>query len=251
MGGLRRANILVLALGLAVGARARAQNLPSLTQLIPSELLNPPPPAPPPAAARPAPAPAAARPPPARVIPVIAQAPPPLYPSAPPAPPPPPPYAPPAAPPSSPSPAQAPPPTVLLPPEPTESAQGAAPSDAEPVKPAPAAPRARRSAAIIQALDKITAETLRFEAQIEQPVRYKDLVITVHACQDGGTQGQRGAAANLQIESQPRPVAGRQTPPTRELFHGWMFASAPGVHPFEHPVYDAWLIACKADSPPA
>jgi hypothetical protein len=30
------------------------------------------------------------------------------------------------------------------------------------------------------------------------------------------------------------------------LFKGWMFAAAPGLHPFEHPVYDAWLLACKA-----
>jgi hypothetical protein len=39
--------------------------------------------------------------------------------------------------------------------------------------------------------------------------------------------------------------------PARQLYRGWMFANAPGLHPFEHPVYDAWLIACKAASPSA
>jgi hypothetical protein len=35
------------------------------------------------------------------------------------------------------------------------------------------------------------------------------------------------------------------------VFHGWMFATSPALHPFQHPVYDAWLIACMAAAPPA
>ena len=38
--------------------------------------------------------------------------------------------------------------------------------------------------------------------------------------------------------------------PAKEIYKGWMFAnSAPGLHPFEHPVYDAWLEACTAAAP--
>jgi hypothetical protein len=109
-------------------------------------------------------------------------------------------------------------------------------------------------AAIIQALDKSTAETLRFLAPVGQPIRYKDLVFVVHVCEDTAPElGQRGAAAHLEIQSQPRPIPGRVTPPSRQLFRGWMFANAPGLHPFEHPVYDAWLIGCRgvAPEPPA
>ena len=136
----------------------------------------------------------------------------------------------------------APPPTVLLPPGSSEAA-----SDEAPVRPPTPVKRPRRTAAIIQALDKTTAETLRFEAPIGQPIRYKDLVFTVHACEDSAPElGQHGAAAHLEIDSQPRPIPGRVTPPTRQIFRGWMFAAAPGLHPFEHPVYDAWLIACRA-----
>jgi hypothetical protein len=106
--------------------------------------------------------------------------------------------------------------------------------------------RERRTAAIIQALDKTTAETLRFEAPVGQPIRYKDLIFIVHVCEDAAPNlGQRGAAAHLEIQSSPRPLPGRVTPPTRQLFKGWMFANAPGLHPFEHPVYDAWLIGCR------
>lgn len=151
-------------------------------------------------------------------------------------------------PPAASSAAPAPPPVVLLPPSASDTP---AASDAAPLKPAAPPPRPRRTAAIIQALDKTTAETLRFEAPVNQPIRYKDLIFTVHVCEDeGADQGQRGAAAHLEIISQPRPVKGRATPPTRQLFKGWMFASAPGLHPFEHPVYDAWLIGCRAPTLP-
>ena len=145
------------------------------------------------------------------------------------------------------APALTPPPTILLPP--TEAASDAA-SDTGPPKPVIPPKPVRHGAAIIQALDKVTAETLRFEAPVNQPIRYKDLVVTVHVCEEGAP-GQRGAAAHVEIDSQPRPVQGRAPAPSRQLFKGWMFANAPGLHPFEHPVYDAWLIACKADSPSA
>lgn len=29
------------------------------------------------------------------------------------------------------------------------------------------------------------------------------------------------------------------------IFMGWMFASSPGLHAVEHPVYDIWLVDCK------
>jgi hypothetical protein len=151
------------------------------------------------------------------------------------------------APPAASSAPPPPPPTVLLPP----SASDAAASDLEPVKPAAPVKRPRRASAVIQALDKTTAETLRFEALVGQPVRYKDLVFTVHVCEDSAPElGQRGAAAHLEIDSSPRPIPGRATPPTRQLFKGWIFANAPGLHPFEHPVYDAWLISCRGASTP-
>src|SRR6202012_4013297 len=141
----------------------------------------------------------------------------------------------------------APPPTVLLPPASSEGASDEAPARvAAPVK------RPRRTAAILQALDKTTAETLRFEAPIGQPVRYKDLIFVVHACEDAAPElGHAGAAAHMEIQSSPRPIPGRVTPPTRQLFRGWMFANAPGLHPFEHPVYDAWLIGCRGAAPAA
>jgi len=123
-------------------------------------------------------------------------------------------------------------------------------SDQTAAKVAPPAKRLRRNAAVLQALDKVTAETLRFEAQVNQPVRYKDLVFTVHACEENAPdEAQPGAYAHLEIDSQPKAPPGQAAPPARQLFTGWMFANAPGVRPFEHPVYDVWLIACRTAAP--
>ena len=155
-------------------------------------------------------------------------------------------------PPSAPGAAPVPPPVVLLPLAPSDAAPPPAASEEAPAKPAPPPMRPRRMAAGIQALDKTTAETMRFEAPIGQPVRYKDLIFTVHACEDSAPElGQRGAAAHLEIQSSPRPIAGRDTPATRQLYKGWMFANAPGLHPFEHPVYDAWLLGCRGNPAPS
>ena len=43
--------------------------------------------------------------------------------------------------------------------------------------------RTRYDVAVLQALDKVTAETQRFEVPVGRPVRWKGLVFTVRACE--------------------------------------------------------------------
>ncbi len=119
-----------------------------------------------------------------------------------------------------------------------------------PPEPKPPMKRARYDVAIIQALDKVSAETIRFEAPVGQPIRYKSLVFTVRACElSAPDERAPDAMAYMTVDSQPRAVAGRPTPPARQIFRGWMYAAAPGLNPLEHPVYDAWLITCRAATP--
>jgi hypothetical protein len=178
-----------------------------------------------------------------------------------------------AAEPQPPAPTTASPPVIEAPPpprgpesEPASNAQ-AAPSNeaavvekpqAKPSQPAPPPPPpapvlpVRAPAAILQALDKVTAETIRFAAPVGQRIRYKNLVFTVKACETTGLADPAPqASAYLTIESQPLAVEGRGPPPAKVVYRGWMFSSSPGLHPLEHPVYDAWLIACMASAPPA
>jgi hypothetical protein len=122
-----------------------------------------------------------------------------------------------------------------------------------PPPPPPAPPKPVRSpVAILQALDKVTAETLRFAAPVGQPIRYKNLVFVVKACETSNLgQPTPEAAAYVQIDSAPLGAPGVAPPPAKRVFKGWMFANSPGLNPFQHPVYDAWLISCAAAAPPA
>lgn len=123
-------------------------------------------------------------------------------------------------------------------------------AEAEPEKPAPPPRRARYDVAVLEAVDKITAETLVFEAPVGKPIRYKGLIFTVRACERSSAEEPvEDSVAYLDIDSQPRAEPGRPTPPARQVFKGWMYASSPGLHPLEHPVYDAWVISCRAASP--
>jgi len=122
----------------------------------------------------------------------------------------------------------------------------------EPGQPIPMPPRTRAPFAIIEALDKVTAQSIRFAAPVGQPVRYENLIFTVRACEATSTEtAQPEAAAYLEILSQPPQREGVTTPPARQIFHGWMFASSPALHPLEHSVYDAWVIACSTSAPHA
>ena len=116
--------------------------------------------------------------------------------------------------------------------------------------PTPQLPRQRRQVAIIQALDKVTAETIRFEAPVGQQRRWRGLVFRVRACEaTAEDEALRDSIAYLEITSQPRTREGWAS--SREVFQGWMFASAPGLNPIEHPLYDVWVISCQTREPAA
>ena len=141
---------------------------------------------------------------------------------------------------------------VVVPPISEKEITPAAPPQAaaEPDKPVPPPRRARYDVAVLEAVDKITAETLVFEAPVGKPIRYKGLIFTVRACERSSAEEPvEDSIAYLSIDSQPRAEAGRPTPPARQVFKGWMYASSPGLHPLEHPVYDAWVISCRAATP--
>lgn len=117
-------------------------------------------------------------------------------------------------------------------------------------KPEPAGPpgvRQRRRVAIVQAIDKVTAETMRFEVEVGgRPVRFaRTLIFTAKACEvSAPDERTEDAVAYLEISLQPRGVVRGDEP--RQIFRGWMFASAPAVSALQHPVYDAWVVGCKA-----
>lgn len=111
--------------------------------------------------------------------------------------------------------------------------------------------RTRYGAAIIEALDKVTAESVRFEAPIGQPVRYKGLIYTVKACETTAEdEPAPDVVAYMQVRTSPMTATNTAAEvKSKEIFHGWTFASAPSLNPIQHPVYDAWVIGCRKPLP--
>ena len=121
----------------------------------------------------------------------------------------------------------------------------AAPAPAEP--PPPPGRRQRRRVAIVEAVDKITAERMRFEVEVGgRPVRFqKTLIFTARACEVSAPDELiEDSIAYLEVSIQPRGVLQPTDP--RQIFRGWMFASAPAVNGLQHPIYDAWVVGCRA-----
>jgi len=113
----------------------------------------------------------------------------------------------------------------------------------------PVAPsrRQRRRVAIVEAIDKITAQSMRFEVEVGgRPVRFqRTLIFTARACEVSASDEQvSDAIAYLEVSLQPRGVI--QVSEPRQIFRGWMFASSPAVNSLQHPIYDAWVVGCKA-----
>lgn len=107
--------------------------------------------------------------------------------------------------------------------------------------------RQRRRVAVVQAVNKITAQSMRFAVEVNgRPVRFSDnLIISARACESTAPdEVEEDSIAYLEIGLLPRGVIGQTS--ARQIYRGWMFASTPAVHGLEHPLYDAWVVECRA-----
>lgn len=90
----------------------------------------------------------------------------------------------------------------------------------------------------LRTLDKITARTVTFEANVGATVKFRTIYIKIQACRKAPPVEQPEAASFLQIwEVDPEKAA-------KWIFSGWMFASSPGLSSMDHPIYDVWVLDC-------
>jgi hypothetical protein len=99
--------------------------------------------------------------------------------------------------------------------------------------------------AVLQGLDKVTARVTTLQAPVGETVRFATLQIKAAVCEKRPPEEAPESAAFLEIVEQ-RPG---QAPVN--VFHGWMFASSPGLSPMQHPVYDLWMVDCVNNLPSA
>ena len=93
----------------------------------------------------------------------------------------------------------------------------------------------------LQSLDKITARTMTFEAEVGSTLRFGSLYIRVQKCKKASPIEKPESAAFMQIweinpDSKPEWV-----------FSGWMFSSSPALSAMDHPIYDVWVLDCLVD----
>lgn len=136
---------------------------------------------------------------------------------------------------------------AVLPEDAADKADVAEETPTELVEPVVPTRRQRRRVAVVEAIDKVTAQSMRFEVEVGgRPVRFnKQLVFTARACEVAAPEELvEDSVAYLEISVEPRSNA--RNVETRQVFKGWMFASTPAVSGLEHPIYDAWIVGCKA-----
>ena len=98
------------------------------------------------------------------------------------------------------------------------------------------------NAAVLRALDKVTARTNDLTINVDETVKFGTLEITVKKCVKHPPEEPPETATFLEIDEN------RVDEEKRTLFMGWMFASSPALNALEHPVYDVWVIDCKISS---
>jgi hypothetical protein len=97
-------------------------------------------------------------------------------------------------------------------------------------------------------LDKITGRIINFPVEIGETVQFGALQLTTRACYTRPTSEQANTDAFVEVDEVT--LQGE----VKRIFTGWMFASSPGLHAVEHPIYDLWLTDCRgaqvAEGPP-
>ena len=101
------------------------------------------------------------------------------------------------------------------------------------------------SVVVLRGLDKVTARTRDFEIEIGESAEFGALTITPQYCRKRPPEETPETYAFLQILDRRTDGFGVDTE-GEQIFSGWMFASRPAQNPLEHPVYDVWVIDCRA-----
>ena len=91
----------------------------------------------------------------------------------------------------------------------------------------------------LKILDKISSKNTLIKLTNGELINFNDLSIKSLKCK------------NSEFDDNPEIIAYIQVKDLTDennnevfVFNGWMFSSSPSITPFDHPVYDVWLIKC-------
>ena len=92
----------------------------------------------------------------------------------------------------------------------------------------------------IKVLDKISSKNILIKLTNGKEIIHKDLSIKSMKCKNSEFDDNPEVMAYIQV----RDLTNKDKDDVF-VFNGWMFSSSPSIAPFDHPVYDIWLINCN------
>ena len=130
-------------------------------------------------------------------------------------------------------------PAVAVPQRPPAGAAPPAPPPDDETVAGPPAQRIIHPTAHFSGLDKITGRIINFPVEIGETVQFGALQLTTRACYTRPPTETANTDAFVEVDEVT--LQGE----VKRIFTGWMFASSPGLHAVEHPIYDLWLTDCR------
>tara|TARA_B100001057_G_scaffold273594_1_gene273902 strand:- start:192 stop:593 length:402 start_codon:yes stop_codon:yes gene_type:complete len=91
----------------------------------------------------------------------------------------------------------------------------------------------------IKVLDKISSKNILIKLKNGEETKNKDLLIKSFKCKNSKFDDNPEITAYIQV----RDLTNKNKDGVF-VFNGWMFSSSPSITPFDHPVYDIWLVGC-------
>ena len=91
----------------------------------------------------------------------------------------------------------------------------------------------------IKVLDKISSKNILVKLKNGDETRHKDLTIKSMKCKNSEFDDNPEITAYIQVKD-----LSKKNKDDVFVFNGWMFSSSPSIAPFDHPVYDIWLVKC-------
>jgi hypothetical protein len=99
--------------------------------------------------------------------------------------------------------------------------------------------------AVIRGLDKVTGQARDYTLTIGRSARIGSLDVIVRTCSKSAPEETPEVAIYVEVFDNPPAREGEESE-RREIFHGWLFASSPGLSAVDHPTYDIWAIDCRS-----
>mgnify|MGYP006080483111 FL=1 len=91
----------------------------------------------------------------------------------------------------------------------------------------------------IKILDKVSSKSALLKLKIGEERKYNNLLIKSLKCKNSEFDDNPEITTYIQVQDLTNKNKDEVF-----IFNGWTFSSSPTINPFDHPVYNIWLMKC-------